>query len=565
MLLHRLNVYKNKELLRQVVFKKGLNLIINADSKLVKSGNSIGKTTPSRLLDYLFLSAGSDIYTEPEFKKDIPEVSSFIDSNDILVELEFFGFDNKPKSISRSLKRNPSDSEFYVNGVLSDKKSYSEFVAANIFGLTGEKPSIRNLSNKFIRNTNEKMQNTARFLHLLAKPDVYDQVYLFLFGFAGLDLLKEKAHINNQISIKKKHLAAYRNPYKESALEKMIKPLVHEEEDLKSRISSFDFKDAQEGSVQELVRIQGEISGVTMEYSKEANRIDYLKRFIEKLKGDAASIDGKELYDIYSDAGVSVSGSLKRSYEDLIVFHNKILSNKLELIKKELSLCEASYLSLKKEVHRLQELEGNVFRGIKEPDTLKSIGQMYNDLSSVREKIASVKVLLEKIELAKGDIALLEAAKANVVEEIYKNTKMLDHNIELFNSYFGDLSKLFYDERYIFDLAFDLEKERCEFDIACITPNSTGGKKKGELSAFDLAYINFVNEAKLKRPTFVVHDGIEDVDANQVFDIFQCANKIDGQYIVALLRDKISDSRFEVFKKDSVILELSEDDKFFRI
>ena len=69
----------------------------------------------------------------------------------------------------------------------------------------------------------------------------------------------------------------------------------------------------------------------------------------------------------------------------------------------------------------------------------------------------------------------------------------------------------------------------------------------------------------MKRPTFVIHDSIEDVDVNQVFDIFNIADNLDGQYIVALLGDKISGKEFLKFKKNSVILELSENNKFFKL
>jgi hypothetical protein len=86
-----------------------------------------------------------------------------------------------------------------------------------------------------------------------------------------------------------------------------------------------------------------------------------------------------------------------------------------------------------------------------------------------------------------------------------------------------------------------------------------------ELSVFDLAYIEFLNFSKLKRPTFVVYDSIEDVDVHQVFDIFQKANHIDDQYIVALLSDKVLDGEFSVFLETCVILELSESNKFFKI
>ncbi|OPB21767.1 DUF2326 domain-containing protein [Pseudomonas fluorescens] len=565
MQLYSLRVIKNGDTLREIFFKEGLNLIINADSSVAKSGNSVGKSTPSRLLDYIFMSSGEDIYTDSEFNKIIPEVANFIDSNQIVIELEFYGFDGKKHSAGRTLKRNSKEYIFFIEGKAVPKQKYVELVSQQIFGQREEKPSIRNLSHKFIRNTNEKMQNTAKFLHVNTKPDVYDQVYLYLFGFSGLSLLKEKADFNNQISLKKKHLAAYRNPHKESALVKMIKPLEAEEVTLKSKISEFDFKDTQEASVRELVRIQGEISDLTITYSETEAKINHLSKSISKLRNDASNVNGKELSEIYAEAGVSISSDLRRSYEDLVVFHNKVLSNKIALIQREFIEAQESSAFIRLTMNKLQALESSVFKNINEPDTLKSIGQMYNALSLIREEIAGTKALLLKIEDTKDIIATLESGKDLVVQQIQGNIASLESNVELFNIYFGELSKSFYDERYIFDLFFDVDKEKCEFDIICITPNSTGGKKKGELSAFDLAYIQFVNATKIKRPTFVIHDSIEDVDVNQVFDIFQAANKLHGQYIVAVLSDKISDDRFSVFKKESVILELSESNKFFKI
>lgn len=565
MQLVKLSVYKNQGLLREIHFKRGLNLIVNSEHGHSKSGNSVGKSTPSRLLDYIFMSSGEDIYKEKEFDKLIPDVSNFIDENNIYIELTFNGFDKKIYNIGRFLTRESKKSGFYIDSKAVDKKEYIELISLQMFGLVSDKPSLRSVSHKFIRNTNEKMQNTTRFLHATTKPDIYDQVYLFLFGFRELELLKTKSVLNNQISTKRKHLAAYRNPHKESALERMIKPLEAEATELQTRISNFDFRDNQERGVKELVKVQNEISELTVSYSKVESRIGYLVRSIEKLRSNATRVENKELYEIYLDAGVAVSSDLKRSYEELVIFHNKILSNKVKLIEKELEKYKASSNHLRKEINILQEAESGVFKNISEPDTLKSIGLMYNELSSIREKIASTKALLDKIEDTKAFIENLENEKERLVEQVNLSAKSLDENVEIFNLYFSEFSKKFYDESYIFDLTFDIEKEKCDFDIASISPNSTGGKKKGELSAFDFAYMRFINEKKLKRPTFVVHDSIEDVDVKQIFDIFQSARNLEGQYIVSVLSDKISGASFDRLKAENVILELSEDDKFFKL
>lgn len=565
MKLVRLSVYKNGELIRSVPFKKGLNLILNSASSSGGTGNSVGKSTPSRLLDYLFLSSGEDIYTEAEFGKPIPVVFRFINDNTIYVELEFEGFDQKSHKIARTLTTDPKASIYYIDSRICEKSDYIDLVAKQIFGQTDDKPSIRNISHKFIRNTNDKMQNTTRFLHGNTKPDVYDQVYLFLFGFSGLDLLKEKASLNNRIRTKKKHLAAYRNPYRESALQRMIAPLKVEEDEIKKKINEFDFSGSQDSSVRELVGIQNQISDLTISYSKIKTRLNYLNKSVVKVRESATSVDGKELATIYAEAGVAISDGLKRSFEDLVVFHNKVISNKLNLLENDMSRYQEEEERLRNEIDSLHRIESGIFKHIKEPDTLKSIGILYNDLTKIKEKIAGISALLDKIEDANSEINSLEDSKLKVVQEISKNTENLDSNVEIFNEYFGELSKYFYGDRYVFDLEFDLDTEKCRFDIANISPNPTGGKKKGELSAFDLAYIKFVSSTHIKRPSFVVHDSIEDVDVNQVFDIFKQADSLDGQYVVALLSDKLADTRFDIFKEESTILELSENDKFFRI
>lgn len=565
MRLNNLVVYKNGKILREVEFKDGLNLILNKSSGVEKTGNSVGKSTLSRVIDYIFLSSGEDIYTEPEFNKVIPEVFSFIEDNEIFVALEFVGLNGHTYVVTRELVVDAARSRFLIDGEETDKGKYSDLIASQVFGLTTDKPSVRVVSHKFIRNTHEKMQNTTRFLNQNSRSDVYDQLYLFLFGFSGLNLLRDKTQINNRLRTKIRHLAAYRSPHKETALEKMLVPLRDEEIRIQEKIENFDFRDSQESSVRELVQIQALISAYTVEYSGYLARVDYLRRSIEKLKNNAAKVDGRELSSIYADAGVAISVELKRSYQDLVTFHNRVISNKINLIDSDVVRYEDLLSEVKERIEDLHVAESRVFKGIKEPEILRSIGQVYNELSLVKEKIAATNALLKKIEEAKELIASLEAAKEKIVNEIAKNTDVFNGNVAVFNKWFSSLSRVFYSEIYLFDLVFDAEKERCVFEVASVSPNSTGGKKKGELSAFDLAYINFVNEVGLKRPTFIIHDSIEDVDVNQIFDIFTVANSLNGQYIVAVLNDKISGEKFLGLKKSSVILELSETDKFFRI
>lgn len=565
MRLNKLIILKNNTLVREVTFKDGLNLIINKRTSGKDSGNSVGKSTLSRVLDYLFMSSGHDIYHDAEFGKDIPEIVSLINDNVLKFTLDFNTVENKKAVVSRIISTDDKNSKYFLNDVEIDKKQYSEFIAQAVFGLTTDKPSLRNVSHKFIRNTNDKMQKTLNFLHGNTTPDVYDLLYLFLFGFNGLPLIKKKGEFNKEIKKQKAYLAAYRNPNRETVLAKMIKPLKKEIAEAERNIKNFDFKDSHDESLKKLSEIQKMIIDYSLSYASLNMRVRNIEESILSLKNNITQLVENDLMEIYSSAGVYFNGELKRSYEEMVLFHNDVIKNKINFLESELLKKKEEIESINEKINGFHEQESSLFRTIKEPETLKSINQLFNKLTELRENLASIESNLTRINDTNALIKSLEDSREQLLLEIELAVQGLEKNIEVFNEFFGDLTKEIYGERYIFDLSFDVDKGRCNFDISCVTPNSNGGKKKGEITAFDLAYIKFVDKVKLKRATFVIHDSIEDVDVNQIRDIFFEANNINGQYIVSILSDKFSEDTDLKMMMNNSILELSSTNKFFKV
>ncbi|NHB92128.1 DUF2326 domain-containing protein [Photorhabdus cinerea] len=565
MRLNKLKIIKNGDLIREVEFKDGLNIIVNKRTSGKESGNSVGKSTLSRVIDYLFMSSGHDIYHDFEFGKDIPEIVSFINSNILKFQLDFNTVDNKKAIISRIITIDEKDSLYFIDSIEVDKKEYIKFVSYSVFGLKTDKPSLRNVSHKFIRNTNDKMQMTLKFLHGNTSDDVYDLLYLFLFGFNGLQLLKQKNDFNKEIKKQKGYLTAYRNPNRETVLAKMIKPLKKEISEAENNINNYDFKDSHDDNFKKLAEIQSNISSLSLKYASLNMRIRNIEESITALKSNVTKMVEEDLIDIYKSAGIYFKGNLKKSYEEMVLFHNNIIKNKITFLESELSRRQEEAVIINNRINESHELESSLFKTIKEPETLKSINQIYNKITLLRENLASIEVNLSRINDTNKHIKSLESQRRELLQEIDISINGLEKNIEIFNEFFGGLTKEIYNERYIFDLSFDTEKGKCRFDISCITPNSNGGKKKGEITAFDLAYIKFVDKVKLKRSTFIIHDSIEDVDINQIRDIFNVANDINGQYIVSILSDKFwSDDDIHLIEENS-ILELSEKNKFFKI
>lgn len=89
---HReLLVTRSSEVVRRVNFKMGLNLILDKPTaSKTQSGNSVGKTTVLRLIDYCLGSDGNDIWQDSEFKKNVnKEVYDFLHGNQAIMDSTF--------------------------------------------------------------------------------------------------------------------------------------------------------------------------------------------------------------------------------------------------------------------------------------------------------------------------------------------------------------------------------------------------------------------------------------------------------------------------------------------
>ncbi|EKN6165999.1 DUF2326 domain-containing protein, partial [Yersinia enterocolitica] len=150
--------------------------------------------------------------------------------------------------------------------------------------------------------------------------------------------------------------------------------------------------------------------------------------------------------------------------------------------------------------------------------------------------------------------------------KIDKYISQFDDNLKIFNKYFSKYTRQLYSEEFI--LSYEYKSDLFQFTIDPIgniqsQGNLGDGKKKAQVSAFDLAYLSLQEETSSRFIRFVAHDGIEAIHQNQIKTLFDIAATIDGQYIIAILKDKLASIDGKTIAT-STILELSENDKFFK-
>lgn len=138
MYLKKLTIKTPKEIIREMDFKAGLNLIIDDtdDVSSKTTGNNVGKTTVLKLIDFCLGADAKIIYTDTENRKDIyKEVKDYLTEKQVIIELELI----------EDITNQNSKTVIITRNFLSRKKQYDKSME-KIFWI---KISIQNLKNIF--------------------------------------------------------------------------------------------------------------------------------------------------------------------------------------------------------------------------------------------------------------------------------------------------------------------------------------------------------------------------------------------------------------------------------
>jgi DNA repair ATPase RecN len=217
---------------------------------------------------------------------------------------------------------------------------------------------------------------------------------------------------------------------------------------------------------------------------------------------------------------------------------------------------------LRAELISLRKDKLQVFSDMRSKESLDNITKKLKRLGELKVELGKLKGLMEQQSKAKSDLTEAEIQLKEILESISQEIENVYLFEKKFNIHLNSLTKKFHNEEYSIKLNFNKDSGACSIELINSATNPEGGKKKAEVIAFDFAYIYAVEELKLKRPKFIFHDSIEDIDKKQIEDIFKEANKLPGQQILSMLSDKISAETYNQISKN-VILSLYEDEKFF--
>lgn len=557
MFLEKLTVISKSEIIREIQFHDGVNLIVDiSKNPTEETGNSVGKTTVLRVIDYCLGSDGKDIYFDSEFNKMNDLVFNYLNNSRVTFKLILRTLSNKYIVIDRGF---PNNAVMSINNV--NYKTETDFrrnLEAVIFKSTETKPSLRQLMSKFIRKDAISMSNTVKFLHQSISASVYEILFLFLFGFKDQKILKERFDLTEKIKKLKAKLKAVEGKNTLAFYNQLLLRTDNEIAVFEKKIKDFELNETYDEDIKELTRLTNVLSE---NHVKEANinsQIELNSKSLEELRNNKSNIDPKSIKYLYDEAKMFIP-NLQVKFEELLTFHNKMISEKIYFIETNLEELKKQLHAIKYDIRELNKSKSEIYKILTSKGSFADLQRLQKQLNDLYGKKGGfterIKLIIETKEEIKSNEEELEIVDAKISN--YYND--FQNKVASFNTYFSKYSELFYGDEYIF--SYESKKG---FQIDNVKMNVGTGEKIAQIAAFDLAYISFIEKQKLPYPRFILHNNIEQVDNNQLKSLFDIANTLNGQYVVPVLRNRLMFLGEEFIEKYQII-ELSQFDKFFRI
>jgi uncharacterized protein YydD (DUF2326 family) len=568
MFLKSLKIEGNEGLIREIEFKKGVNLIVDNSSGEDKSGNNVGKTTIIRLIDYCLGGKGENIFRDPEFKT-VSAVKDFLINKEVVLTLVLAESPNVPSYRTITIERNflpRSAAILRIDGEqysMTGKNKFSQELTRRIFDCDESKPTFRQIIAKNIRDEKDRLNNVLKVLHPTTTAVEYEALYQF---WLGVHTDEGDAHqkIRERIRKQESYRSQLANEFDVTEFS-IIEDLQQSINELKKKKSELDLEDEFQVQLDAFDQLKAELTRIATQLSGVHLRRQLIEDSARSLERDISRVSSEEIKRLYEEAKVLLP-TLQRSFDESLAFHNEMVKNKLAYITKELPALLGEERTLKRKVNEL-EAQANEFKALfQKEQTLEALERINTDLQSQIVRHAKLSEQKRIWESCIAEIDRLKTQAGDYAEKSKSLNEQIDDNLERFNRILKRISTELYGEHYkLVRRTVDnagKQLEFLQFELRGVTSNPGTGEKKGQITAFDLAYIEYAEEMEIPHLNFILHDQIENVDGRQIVTILEkLVPTINCQYIAPILRDKVPP---EIDLEKYSIIELSKDEKLFK-
>lgn len=563
MFLDSLIVKNGDEVIREVPFHKGINLIVDytaPNSKKTDSGNSVGKTTVLRLIDFCLDGNAKNLYSDPEFKDSNDKIKNFLTQNNINVTLNLIEDIQDPNSNKISICRNflsRSKKIQTINGEKFSNDDFSSKLKSLIFKTTSEKPTFKQLKSKNIRDEKNKLVNTIRVLSPYDTDVAYETLHLFWFG---VDINQDKDELVRKQNLEIRLQARLK---KESTLSQVKQTLLivdSEIERLTHKKDNFNLNPNYESQLDELNFAKQSINALSENISRLELRKELIQESVNDLNKGFSKASVDHIKKMYEQAKALIP-NLQKTFEETLEFHNSMIQEKIDFISQDLKQLEEELFANKQNLTSYLYKEKRLSIDLKKSGAVEELQDIISELNAFYEQKGKLSEQQSVWEKSNKELEKIEKALNKMSSEVESKDILIQEKIAEFNKIFTRFSSKLDGVRSL--LSAESDKGTYKFSITNIEGNPGTGTKKSQMASFDLSYIAFADENEIPCLHFVLQDQIENVHANQITNLFtDLVSQVNCQYVLPVLRDKLPPN---IDISHLEVLSLSNKDKFFKL
>ena len=573
MFIKSLTISSEGQIVREINFRKGMNLIIDETSENeiadgTETGNSVGKTTVLQLIDFCLGGNPKGIYVDPDSKKEENiVVKEFLKDNKILITLVLKEDLDIEESTEIIIQRNFLARAQIVRRINGKNYTEDEF-ELELLNLIfpnhkTEKPTFRQIISHNIRYKDENINSTLRTLDKYTSDAEYETLHLFMLG---IDFGKgnEKQNLIAKLKQEDSFKTRLEKSQTKTAYETTLALIETDIEKLNLRKANFNLNENFEADLDKLNQIKYLLNKTSLELSNLKIKRDIILEAEEDLKSNFSDIDVQQLQAIYQQATQRIEG-IQKSFDDLVNYHNQMITQKVDFIKKELPEIEKKIIAKSSELQNLLDKEKIQSQAISKSESFEELEALILELNEKYRKKGEYENIIQQLNEVDSEMKELNQQLETIDNALFSDEFELSVKIQLnkFNQYFTRVSNFLYGEQYAlkYDIVVNKKRQRL-YKFTAFNTNFSSGKKQGEISCFDIAYVLFADEENIPTLHFLLNDKKELMHNNQLVKIAELVNTTNIQFVASILKDKLPD---ELNKEEYFIVKLSQQDKLFRI
>lgn len=570
MFIKKLVISSPSEIIREIDFCSGLNLIIDdtpiEDSK--STGNNVGKTTVLKLVDFCLGAKGNIIYTDTENKKETYDiVKNFLIDEEIEIKLILTENFNDPNAKQLEIQRNFLQRKRAIrkiNGKAVLDKDFEDELEKNIMpDKDVEKPTFRQIISHNIRYKDDSINNTLKTLDKFTSDIEYETLYLYLLGCTFNEGAKKQALVT-KINQEKTFRERLEKKQTKTTYEIALDLVDDEIAVLNEKKASFNLNETLEKDLEELNIVKYNINKTSALISKLEIRKNLIEESRKDLEQSISHIDLQQLRLIYEEVTENISG-IQKTFEDLVAFHNNMVIEKVKYISQDLPELMSKLKDSQEELSLLLKQEKELTDKVAKGDSFEELEKIIFELNEKYRIKGEYESVISQLNEVEENIETLNEQIDNIDNYLFSGDfeTLLKEQVKKFNKIFSNISQELYGEKYALTFKKETNKKEQQFyKFNAFNANMSSGKKQGEILCFDLAYLLFADEEGLPCLHFLLNDKKELMHDNQLIKVAEFIQNKNIQLVISILKDKLPKA---VLDKAHIAVELSQQEKLFRI